>query len=117
MEYIGGEQRQHHIEIDPEQREEQNGRLRMEILKLRSATIKVDPNENKDAFLWNRELYEAAEIDGAGRWTKFWDVTWPQLAPTTFFIVVLSLIASICLPYTVQGGNVSQVVPLLLSGE
>ena len=31
-----------------------------------------------------QELYEAAEIDGAGKWKKFWNVTWPQLAPTTF---------------------------------
>src|SRR5207249_1647909 len=37
-----------------------------------------------------QELYEAADIDGAGSWHKFWSVTWPQLAPTTFFIVVMS---------------------------
>ena len=41
------------------------------------------------------ELYEAAEIDGAGRWARFWHVTWPQLAPTTFFIVVISIIAGL----------------------
>ena len=44
------------------------------------------------------ELYEAAEIDGAGRWHKFWNITWPQLAPTTFFIVVMSFIGGL------QGG-------------
>ncbi len=44
------------------------------------------------------ELYEAAEIDGAGRWAKFRHVTWPQLAPTTFFIVIMSFIAGL------QGG-------------
>jgi len=38
------------------------------------------------------ELYEAADIDGASRWQKFWNVTWPQLAPTTFFIVVINVI-------------------------
>jgi multiple sugar transport system permease protein len=41
------------------------------------------------------ELYEAAEIDGAGKWQKFWSVTWPQLAPTTFFIVVISFIGGL----------------------
>jgi len=44
------------------------------------------------------ELYEAADIDGAGRWQKFWNVTWPQLAPTTFFIVVMAFIGGL------QGG-------------
>ncbi len=41
------------------------------------------------------ELYEAAEIDGAGPWSKFRHVTWPQLAPTTFFIVVMSVIGGL----------------------
>jgi multiple sugar transport system permease protein len=45
-----------------------------------------------------QELYEAAEIDGAGRFAKFWNVTWPQLAPTTFFIVVMGMIGGL------QGG-------------
>jgi len=45
-----------------------------------------------------QELLEAAEIDGAGRWSTFWNVTWPQLAPTTFFIVVMSFIGGL------QGG-------------
>jgi multiple sugar transport system permease protein len=45
-----------------------------------------------------QELYEAADIDGAGRWQRFWHVTWPQLAPTTFFIVVMSVIGGL------QGG-------------
>ena len=44
------------------------------------------------------ELYEAAEIDGAGWWAQLWQVTWPQLAPTTFFIVVMSVIGGL------QGG-------------
>ncbi|MEM8875961.1 MAG: sugar ABC transporter permease [Planctomycetota bacterium] len=45
-----------------------------------------------------QELYEASEIDGAGRFGKFWNVTWPQLAPTTFFIVVMAVIGGL------QGG-------------
>ena len=38
--------------------------------------------------------YEAAEIDGAGQWTKFRNITLPLLAPTTFFIMVMSIISS-----------------------
>ena len=30
-------------------------------------------------------LYEAAEIDGAGRWHSFWRITLPLLTPTLFF--------------------------------
>ncbi len=40
-----------------------------------------------------QELYEAADIDGAGRWAKFRHITWPMLAPTTFFIFVTSIIS------------------------
>jgi multiple sugar transport system permease protein len=45
-----------------------------------------------------QELYEAADVDGASRWQRFWNVTWPQLMPTTFFIVVMSCIGGL------QGG-------------
>ncbi len=44
------------------------------------------------------ELYEAAEIDGASRWRRFWDITWPLIAPTTFFIIVMGMIGGL------QGG-------------
>lgn len=39
-------------------------------------------------------LYEAASIDGAGSWSGFRNITVPLLAPTTFFILVISLIQS-----------------------
>jgi len=38
--------------------------------------------------------YEAAEIDGAGRLSKFWYITIPMLSPTTFFIMIMSMISS-----------------------
>ena len=44
------------------------------------------------------ELIEAAELDGAEKWSTFRFVTWPQLSPTTFFIVVMSVIGGL------QGG-------------
>lgn len=40
------------------------------------------------------ELDEAAHVDGAGAWRRFWNVTWPQLSPTTFFVLLISLIGS-----------------------
>jgi len=39
-----------------------------------------------------RDYYDAAEVDGANEWQKFWNVTWPQISPTTFFIVIMSII-------------------------
>jgi multiple sugar transport system permease protein len=39
-------------------------------------------------------LYEAAEIDGATHWHKFRSITLPLLTPTTFFIVIISIIGS-----------------------
>ncbi|MEW2444521.1 carbohydrate ABC transporter permease [Micromonospora marina] len=41
-----------------------------------------------------RELYEAAEVDGAGTWRRFRNVTLPLLTPVIFFNVVLQLIGS-----------------------
>lgn len=38
--------------------------------------------------------YEAAALDGAGRWRQFWHITWPLLTPTTFFVITISLINS-----------------------
>jgi multiple sugar transport system permease protein len=42
----------------------------------------------------NAELYEAASIDGANSRQKFFNVTLPQLAPTTFFIMMMLIISS-----------------------
>ncbi len=39
-----------------------------------------------------RELLESAEIDGAGTWSKFWNVTLPLITPTVFFNLVLGII-------------------------
>jgi multiple sugar transport system permease protein len=41
-----------------------------------------------------RQLYEAAEIDGAGRARRFANVTWPMLSPTMFLVTVLAIINS-----------------------
>jgi multiple sugar transport system permease protein len=44
------------------------------------------------------ELYEASDIDGANGWQRFRYITFPQLMPTTFFIVVMGVIGGL------QGG-------------
>ena len=43
-------------------------------------------------------LYEAADIDGAGSIAKFWHITVPSVAPTTFFITIMAIIGGL------QGG-------------
>jgi multiple sugar transport system permease protein len=55
-----------------------------------------------------KELFEAAEIDGANRWAAFRYVTLPLLTPTIFFILVKGLIAVFQLfsePYSMTGGG------------
>lgn len=38
------------------------------------------------------ELIDAAEVDGAGPWRKFWNVTLPMITPTIFFNLILGII-------------------------
>jgi multiple sugar transport system permease protein len=38
------------------------------------------------------EYYDAARVDGAGAWARFWYITLPLLSPAVFFVVVISLI-------------------------
>ncbi|MCL6567394.1 MAG: sugar ABC transporter permease [Meiothermus silvanus] len=40
-------------------------------------------------------LFEAAELDGAGSWAKFRHITLPLLAPTTLFVAVTTVLASL----------------------
>jgi multiple sugar transport system permease protein len=42
-----------------------------------------------------KDLYEAAELDGAGRWAKFWNVTIPMLSPALFYNLVVSTIGAL----------------------
>lgn len=42
-----------------------------------------------------REFYDAARIDGAGPWRSFKDITLPLLKPTSFFVLLVSLVAAV----------------------
>ena len=42
----------------------------------------------------NKELQEAAEIDGANANGVFWHITWPLLSPTTFYVFIVTLIGA-----------------------
>lgn len=42
-----------------------------------------------------RELYEAAMIDGANRWKQFLNVTLPMIAPTTFFVLITTIVTGL----------------------
>ncbi|WP_308797921.1 carbohydrate ABC transporter permease [Agromyces silvae] len=42
-----------------------------------------------------QELNEAAAVDGAGSWRRFWSVTWPLLAPATAINVMLTIIGGL----------------------
>jgi sn-glycerol 3-phosphate transport system permease protein len=41
-----------------------------------------------------RELNEAARVDGAGAFARFWHVTLPQLSPVTFFLLITTFLSS-----------------------
>ncbi|MBO0779567.1 MAG: sugar ABC transporter permease [Ktedonobacteraceae bacterium] len=42
----------------------------------------------------NKEWYEAAAVDGAGRWQSFWNITLPLLRPVMLFVVIQAIIGS-----------------------
>lgn len=54
------------------------------------------------------ELYEAADVDGAGRTRKFWSVTVPGVRPATTLVFILAMITGANLftePYLLTGGG------------
>jgi multiple sugar transport system permease protein len=64
------------------------------------------------------ELYEAAELDGAGWWHRFRHITLPMLGPTFVFVGVVTMIASFQIfsePYVMtQGGPLKSTTTLVL---
>jgi multiple sugar transport system permease protein len=39
-------------------------------------------------------LYDAAKVDGANRWQRFWHVTLPGLRPVLLFVITITILAS-----------------------
>lgn len=66
----------------------------------------------------SKDLYEAATVDGSGRWTSFRHITWPLLLPTTLVLLVLQTIGAFQafdLIYSLTKGgpaNATQVIGL-----
>jgi len=53
-------------------------------------------------------VYEAARLDGAGPWRRFWNITLPLLRPTMLFVAVMTMIGYFQLfaePYVLTGGT------------
>ena len=49
-----------------------------------------------------QDLYEAAELDHAKKWSTFRKITLPMVSPTLFFIVIVEVIASLKVFETIQ---------------
>jgi len=64
----------------------------------------------------NPDLHEAASLDGANGWQRFWHVTWPLLKPLTVVVVVFSIIQTFSdfqLIYVLTGGGPANSTHLL----
>jgi len=54
------------------------------------------------------ELYEAADVDGAGGWSKFYKITLPMISPVIFYNLVLSVIGLMqyfIVPWVITSGQ------------
>jgi multiple sugar transport system permease protein len=64
----------------------------------------------------NPDLHEAASLDGANGWHRFWHVTWPLLKPVTLVVVVFSVIQTFSdfqLIYVLTGGGPANATHLV----
>jgi ABC-type sugar transport system permease subunit len=66
----------------------------------------------------DREIYEAAAIDGAGRWRTFWSITTPLMRPILLFITIIGTIGVLNLfnqPYILtKGGPLNSTLTMTL---
>jgi ABC-type sugar transport system permease subunit len=63
------------------------------------------------------DIYDAAALDGAGRWRTLWSVTWPNVASTTLVVGVLQIVAFVSSSLDValimtDGGPLGATTPL-----
>jgi multiple sugar transport system permease protein len=63
------------------------------------------------------EIYEAAELDGAGRWTQFRRITWPLIWPVTVLVFTIQLILQLKIFDQVylfaQGGRIDATIVMV----
>lgn len=63
------------------------------------------------------ELYDAAEVDGAGTLQQFWQITVPMVSPTTFFLLVIQMIGAFQLfseAYVMTAGGPAQATTTIV---
>lgn len=63
------------------------------------------------------ELYDAAEVDGAGVLQQFWRITVPMVSPTTFFLLVIQMIGAFQLfseAYVMTAGGPAQATTTIV---
>ena len=63
----------------------------------------------------NPELYEAATVDGAGALTRFMRITVPMISPTTFYLLIVRLIAAFKAFSALNIMGVSKTAPSLVT--
>ena len=65
----------------------------------------------------NPELYEAAEVDGAGRWRKLWHITLPGIRPTIVVLLIMNIGRILGIefdrPYTMMNNIVMDVADVI----
>lgn len=55
-----------------------------------------------------KELYDAADVDGANWWHRIWNVTLPMITPVVFFMLITNMIGALqmfTVPYIMSGGD------------
>jgi len=63
------------------------------------------------------ELYEAAELEGAGFWTKIWHITLPRLRPIIAMMLILSVSGSMSVfdqPFVMTGGGPANATKMVM---
>jgi len=65
-----------------------------------------------------RSVIEAAAIDGAGFWRRFWTIVFPLLSPTTFFLLVVNIVYAFFdtfgVIHTITSGGPQQATTILV---
>lgn len=65
-----------------------------------------------------RSVIEAAAIDGAGFWRRFWTIVFPLLSPTTFFLLVVNIVYAFFdtfgVIHTITAGGPQQATTILV---